>query len=63
MILKLIGIHPQKPKMIIEFFENNDMLLYLEGTKPIIRNSLGIEIAEKILSEAGYSIIKEETEK
>lgn len=59
MILRLIGTHPEKPEIIVEFYEDNLMLLYLKGTKPFFRKSLSVEEVKEILLNAGYSITEE----
>lgn len=62
MALELVGTHPEKPTMTVGFFENNHMLLYLEGTKPMLRDSMDIEEVKKILVNAGYFVTEHEIE-
>lgn len=64
MYIRLTGTHKEKPRMIIEFYgkEQEEQLLYLEGTKPFLRRGLTLEEAEKIVRNAGYEVIVEEVD-
>ena len=62
MALELVGTHPEKPTMTVGFFENNLMLLHLEGTEPILRDSMNIGEVKRILANAGYSVTEHEIE-
>ena len=56
MTLELVGTHPDKPTMTVDFFENGHTLLYLEGTMPLVKDNMDVEEVKKILTNAGYSV-------
>ncbi len=53
-MIKILGTKDDA-EMYIEFHKNDMQLLYLTGTKPIIRSGLTIEKAKKVLENAGFT--------
>lgn len=60
MYTQITGTHENKPTIVVQFYNNDTALLYLEGTDPFIRRDLTLEEAQRIITKAGYSIKIEE---